>query len=325
METKGLLEEPRKIAIITHPMPDGDAFGSMLGLARVLEAQGHDVYRISPTSWGDFLDWMPDTDRIVDYSADPSFASAELKKATIVYCLDFNEPKRIGVVASAVFTEAHTTILIDHHLEPKLDRFDYGISRPDKSSTAEMVYDYISDMNWISFMDEESRVCLYTGMLTDTGSFRFPATTSSVHRKVADMMDQGLVHSPIHENLFDNNSEERMRFLGFLLSEKLQIIPEDKFAFVGVSKDDMEKYGVTKFDLEGVVNTILSIKGVEVAAMLSERDDEVRLSLRSVGDIDVSEMMRENFNGGGHKNAAGGRSNLNLTDSMDKLKAVVNK
>ncbi len=322
-ETKEILQPPRNIAIISHPMPDGDAFGSMLSLARVLSHLGHQVTRISPTGWGDFLDWMPGADLILDYSTQTAEATKALDDAEIVYCLDFNEPKRIGVVAQSVFTDKHTTILIDHHLEPDVESFDYGISNPDKSSTAQMVYEYIIDMGWEQHIDEDVMVCIYTGMLTDTGSFRFSATDADVHRIVADLKDRGLEHTEIHQNLFDNNSEARMRFLGYLLAEKLTIVPELGLGYIAVSQEELKKYNVTLFDLEGIVNMILSIKGVDIAALITDRGNEVKLSLRSTGDTDVSKYMRDNFKGGGHKNAAGGRSSLNLTDSIDKLKSVL--
>ncbi len=321
--TSELLTTNRKIAILAHPMPDGDAFGSVLSLARVLETLGHQVTRISPTGWGDFLDWMPDTDLILDYSTDNAAVIDKLKEADIVYCLDFNAPNRIGVLSGHVFTPEHITVLIDHHLEPEIESFDYGRSIPTKSSTAQMVYEYIIDMGWEEHIDEDAMVCIYTGMLTDTGSFRYSATDADVHRIVAEMKEKGLNHTPIHEELFDNNTEDRMRFLGYLLSSKLTIEPDIGLGYIAVSQEELQEHNVTLYDLEGIVNMILSIKGVKIAALISERGSEVKLSLRSTGDTDVSQYMRDSFNGGGHKNAAGGRSKLNLTDSIDKLKKVL--
>ncbi len=321
------LEESRKIAIICHPMPDGDAFGSMLGLARVLEAKGHKVSRISPTSWGDFLDWMPDTDKILDFSKNMPKAGGKLYSADIIYCLDFNAPDRLGVLSGNVFGKKNKAIkvLIDHHLQPEDASFDYGISKPEMSSTSEMVYDYILDMGWEPLMDESARVCLFTGIVTDTGSFRFPSTTAATFRKVAHLKELGLDHSEIFVQLFDQNSPERMKFIGYLLDQKLVIDLDKNFGYVTVSKAEMAEYGVQVYDLEGIVNMVLSIKGVNMAALISERGEEVKLSMRSIGDLDVSVIMRENFAGGGHKNAAGGKSMLNLTETTEKLMAVLDK
>ncbi len=321
------LEETKKIAVICHPMPDGDAFGSMLGLARVLESVGHQVSRISPTSWGDFLAWMPDVDKILDFSKNKKSAGGALQNADIIYCLDFNAPPRLGVLANTIFGKKNKAIkvLIDHHLNPAEESFDFGISKPEMSSTSEMVYDYILDMGWDPHMDEQSRICIFTGIVTDTGSFRFPSTTAATFEKVAQLKKMGMDHSDIFVQLFDQNSPERMKFIGYLLEQKLKLDIEHGFGYIAVSKAEMAAYQVSVYDLEGIVNMVLSIRGIYTAAMISERGDEVKLSLRSVGDRDVSVIMREHFAGGGHKNAAGGKSDLNLTETTEKLTSILSK
>lgn len=312
------LTTPRKVVITTHQKPDGDAMGSSLGLFHFLIQFGHSVQVISPTNWASFLNWMPACNQVIDYESDNVKCDKLIAEADWIFCLDFNTLVRTKKMEPVLAAASATRILIDHHQQPQSEMFAYGISDTSKSSTAEMVYDFIIHSGYHSKINNDIAQCLYAGVMTDTGSFRFPSTSAAVHTMVADLLAGGLKQSVIHEHLFDNFSESRLRFIGNVLLNRLQVFYEYNTALISLTQQDLVKYDIKTGDTEGLVNYPLSIEGIKFAAIIIDRGEERKCSFRSKGSFDVNTFARKYFDGGGHYNAAGGQS-------KEPLEAVVNK
>ena len=314
-----LLSEPRRVVITTHQKPDGDAMGSSLGLYHFLKQLGHHITVISPTNWADFLDWMPGTKQVLDYERQTTESNTAIDAADWIFCLDFNTLSRTRRMEEKLGNATGERILIDHHQEPQVEKFAYGISDTTKSSTCEMVYDFIINSGNDDKINTTVAECLYAGVMTDTGSFRFPITTAAVHRMVANLKDKGLQHSRIHEELFDNYLENRFRFIGNVLQNRMEIFYEYNTALIAVPQQDLVKYNIITGDTEGLVNYPLSIKGIKLAAIVIDRGEERKCSFRSKGGFDVNTFARKYFNGGGHFNAAGGQSKDPLDEVVVKF------
>lgn len=318
-----LLNEPRKVVITTHQKPDGDAMGSSLGLFHFLKQFGHEVTVISPTNWADFFDWMPGTKEVLDYERQTPEANAAIFGADWIFCLDFNTLSRTRRMEDKLCSASGHRILIDHHQEPQEDKFTYGISDVKKSSTCEMVYDFIINSGNENKINESVAECLYAGVMTDTGSFRFPSTKASVHKMVYDLKERGLEHSHVHEELFDNFLEERFRFIGHILLNRMQVFYEYNTALLCIPQADLIKFNVKTGDTEGLVNYALSIQGIKLAAVIIDRGEERKSSFRSKNGFDVNTFARKYFNGGGHFNAAGGFNKEPLEEVVEKFKAAI--
>ena len=317
------LRDPKNVVITTHQKPDGDAMGSSLGLFHFLKQLGHSVTVVSPTNWADFLDWMPSTKLVLDYERQTEEANELIDKADWIFCLDFNTLSRTKRMEENLANATGIRILIDHHQEPQIEKFAYGVSSTNKSSTCEMVYDLIMDSGNEAFINESVSECLYSGVMTDTGSFRFPSTSASVHRMVATLKDKGLQHSRVHEALFDNYLENRFRFIGHILLNRMEIFYEYNTALIAVNQQDLVKYDIITGDTEGLVNYPLSIKGIKLAVIVIDRGEERKCSFRSKGSFDVNTFARKYFNGGGHFNAAGGQSKEPLDAVVAKFKEAM--
>jgi bifunctional oligoribonuclease and PAP phosphatase NrnA len=317
------LEEPKNIVITFHQKPDADAMGSGLGLYNFLIQFGHTVTVISPTNWAGFLSWMPGAKKVIDFEMQTEKAKNALKTTQWLFCLDFNVLSRTRKMEIPLQELNCTKILIDHHQQPQVEVFDYGISDTAKSSTAEMVYDFIIKSGNSDKINTEVAECLYAGVMTDTGSFRFNSTSADVHRMVAHLKDAGLNHSQIHENLFDNFLENRFRFFGNILLNCMEIYYEYNTALIAIPQKDLIKYNVKTGDTEGLVNFPLSIKGIKLAAVIIDRGDERKSSFRSKGGFDVNTFARKYFNGGGHFNAAGGKNTEPLEEVIKKFKEAI--
>jgi phosphoesterase RecJ-like protein len=314
-----LLDQPRKVVIIMHQKPDADAMGSSLGLYHFLKRLGHDPVVISPTNWAEWLKWMPGCGGVIDYEYSTDKATAVLDQAQWVFCLDFNTLARTRHMAARLRRLPVTKILIDHHQQPESEYFEYGVSDTDKSSTSEMVYDLIVGSGHAGLINIDIAACLYAGVMTDTGSFRFPGASAAVHRMVAALKDTGLNHTQIHENLFDNFLENRLRFTGFVLQNRMEVFYEHNAALIAIPWKDLVRYEIKTGDTEGLVNYPLSIQGIRMAALIIDRDEEVKCSFRSKGDFDVNVFARKYFEGGGHVNAAGGRSSETLELTVQRF------
>lgn len=310
-----LSEGSKKVVITMHQKPDGDAMGSTLGLFHFLIQFNHSVTVISPTNWASFLDWMPGAKNVLDFEHNESDSNKLIEEADWIFCLDFNTLSRTKNMETAILNAKGTRILIDHHQQPQTEVFSFGVSDTTKSSTAEMVYDFICNAGYQDKLNDSIAQCLYAGVMTDTGSFRFPSTSYHVHLMVAELLKRGLNQSIIHQNLFDNFSENRLRFIGNTLLNRMEVFYEYNTALIAITQQDLYKYDIKTGDTEGLVNYPLSIEGIKMAAIIIDRGEERKCSFRSKGSFDVNSFARKYFNGGGHYNAAGGFSK----DTLEKV------
>ncbi len=318
-----ILNQPFKAVITAHQKPDGDAMGSTLGLYHFLKQLGHEVTVISPTNWAQFLDWMPGVEQVIDFEANKNEASEIVAAADYVFCLDFNILHRTKHLEPIIRDSKALKILIDHHQQPDTQSFAYGISDVKMSSTCEMIYDFIVQSGHSNLINIDIATCLYTGLMTDTGSFRFPSTTASVHKIVAHLKELGLQHAKIHENIYDNSTEGRLKFMGNAFLNRMTVLPEFKTAVMAIPKSDIYKFELKTGDTEGLVNYLLSIEGIKFAAILIDREEERKWSFRSKGNFDVNIFARTHFEGGGHANAAGGRSSKSLDETFNDFKNII--
>ena len=314
-----LLQKPRTIVIVMHQKPDADAMGSSLGLYHILIALGHQVTVISPTNWADWLGWMPGAEKVIDYELNTVRSNELLNKADWIFCLDFNVLHRTRKMTEPIRKAPGIRILIDHHQQPETEVFAYGISDTSKSSASEMVFDFIESAAQGARINQAVAECLYAGVMTDTGSFRFSSASASVHRMVAVLKDTGLDHSKVHENLFDNFLENRLRFIGHALLNRMEVMYEYNTALISIPWKDLVKFQIRTGDTEGLVNYPLTIQGIKFAALIIDRDEEIKCSFRSKGGFDVNQFARNYFEGGGHRNAAGGRSSETLEETTPAL------
>jgi len=318
-----LLNTPKQIVITTHHKPDGDAMGSALGLYNYLIQKGHNITVITPTDYPQSFDWMPGNNEVVIYTDKTELSNTLINKAEVIICTDFNALGRINEMGEVVRQTGAFKIMIDHHLEPEgFD--DWRLWNTAACASAQLVYEFIVDvMGDGILMNKDIASCLYTGIMTDSGSFRFPSTTSAVHRITAALIDAGANNAAIHQAVYDNSSETRLRFLGFCLSEKMIILPEYHTAYIAITHAELERFQIITGDTEGVVNFALSITGIKLAAFFIERTDKIKLSLRSRGEFPANEICKRFFNGGGHRNAAGGSSDDTLDETVEKFKSIL--
>ena len=318
-----LLAQPKKIVITTHHKPDGDAMGSSLGLYNYLIQQGHHVKVITPTDYPEYFSWLPGNGEVIIYTENLKEAATLIADAKIIFCLDFNALGRINEMGELVRKSSAVKIMIDHHLEPE-DFDDYRYWDINACATAQLVYKFIAEeLNHKELVNKDVATCLYTGILTDSASFCLPNTTSAVHRITADLIDAGAVNWQIYDHIYNNSSENRLRFLGVCLSERLEVLYEYNAAIIAVTKQDLEKYKIATGETEGIVNYALSIAGTRLAAFIVERSDKVKLSLRSKGEFPANDICKKYFNGGGHRNAAGGTSTDTLEHVINQFKLIL--
>lgn len=324
LEIQKLIANPKKIAIIPHRSPDGDAMGSTLALYHFLLKLNHDVTVISPNEFPDFLTWMPSSEKVLIFENDSISTTKILQESEIVFTLDFNALHRTGDKMEFVLKQLHTIfIMIDHHQLPDLYA-NYTYSDTNFGSTCEMIYNFIEQLNKKQLIDKNIATCIYTGILTDSGGFKYPKTTGRTHRIVAELIDLGVENTEIPNLLFDNNSYSRLQLLGRALNN-LKVFPENKTAYTSLSQKELDEFNYVKGDTEGIVNYGLSIKDVIFAAIFIEHTDEkiIKISFRSEGDFDVNQFAREHFSGGGHINAAGGKSNKTLAETIAKFETIL--
>ena len=320
---KEFLAEPKHIVITTHPKPDGDAMGSSLGLYHYLILKGHHVQVITPTDYPSFLQWMPGNDEVIIFTQKQEESKKLIADADLIFCLDFNSLSRIYELGEPVRESKAKKVLIDHHLEPEGFE-DYRLWTTAACATAQLIYEFIVNvMNDRQFLNKDIASCLYTGIMTDTGSFRYRSTTSNVHRIVADLIDCGADNTLIHQLVYDDFSENRLRFLGHCLLNKLEVLYEYNSAIITITRGELEEYKISTGDTEGIVNYALSITGIRLAILIIERQDVVKLSIRSTGNFPANEICKKYFNGGGHKNAAGGFSSESVDAVREKFNTIL--
>lgn len=322
---QNLLATPKKIAIIPHRSPDGDAMGSTLALYHFLLKLNHNPVVISPNEFPNFLAWLPGSETVLIYENDKENGAKILNEAELVFTLDFNALHRTGEMEQVLNKLSAPMIMIDHHQKPDI----YAtVTYSDTSigSTCEMIYNLISYLDKKDLLDKTIATCIYTGITTDTGSFRFSSTTSRTHRIVADLIDLGINNSAIHNSLFDDNSANRLQLLGRAL-QNIKVFPEYKTSYITLSQKELDEFHYQKGDTEGIVNYGLSIKGIHFSAIFIEHRDEniIKISLRSQGNFDVNQFARQHFNGGGHINAAGGKSYETMKATTNKFEELISK
>ena len=314
-----LLSEPKRVVIVPHINPDADALGSSLAMAAVLKKKGHQVKVISPTDYPQFLHWMKGNSEVMVYNQGNEAAGDKIiKDAELIFCLDFCSLNRTDKMEKSLRAASAQKVLIDHH-HGKEQFADFENWDTTAAATCELIYQLLVDIDERDLIDKNTAEALYAGVMTDTGSFRHPNTTRHVHQVVAELIDLGADVAKVSKLVYDNNSLSRLRFMGFALSERLEIMEQYKTAYFAISAEDLKKFSSQTGDTEGLVNYALSVKGVTMAAIIIEREDAVKLSFRSVGDFAVNELSAEHFEGGGHKNAAGGVSRVGMQETVDKF------
>ncbi|MGW9686837.1 DHH family phosphoesterase [Flagellimonas sp. 2504JD1-5] len=320
---KSILSQPQKIVIIPHKNPDGDAMGSCLGLYGYLKSLDHKAAVITPNDYPKFLKWMPNNEVVLNFEKENSQAKKWLEEATVVFTLDFNDLSRTGQLHAILEEKEADFIMIDHHQQPK-DYARVTYSDVTMSSTCEMVYNFIEYLGGLDKIDEEIATNLYTGIMTDTGSFKYRSTSSRTHKVVADLIDRGADNMQIHQQVFDTNSPSRLHLLGVALSNMV-ILPEYKTAYITITQDELDAHDFKKGDTEGFVNYGLTLEGIIFAVIFIENKEEgiIKISFRSVGDFSVNEFARKHFNGGGHDNAAGGRSDDHMDATIENFNTIL--
>ena len=322
-DIKDLLLDKSKILITTHVNPDGDAIGSSLGLYNFLIKLGHEVIVVVPNDYPDYLKWMKSDKKILNFSDNTDKVQELINDIQIIFCLDFNNLSRINELGKLIEKSNAKKVLIDHHLNPD-DFYDFKYHDVNASATAELVYDLISYID-DDLIDKDISDCIYTGILTDTGSFRFSSTTSKVHRIIAKLLDEGVKSEKIGKKIYESNSFDKLKLLGYSLSEKLEIICNGKVAYIVLTRKDLLNHNYRKGDTEGIVNYALSILGVNMAVLIIETKDRIKFSFRSSGNFSVNKFANKYFRGGGHKNAAGGSIEDKLSVALNIFLKSVSK
>ncbi|WP_423127180.1 DHH family phosphoesterase [Gaoshiqia sp. Z1-71] len=320
MASLGRLNAP--VVIMPHVNPDGDAVGSALGLARVLKNAGKQVAVISPNYYPEFYKWMDGSNETLIYTGVKEKAAKIMKEAGMLICLDFNHLSRTGDMKELVENYAGESILIDHHPYPQ-DFTRLMISHPEYSSTAELVFHVVKALGYGKFLDKKSAECLFCGIMTDTGSFDYNVSDPQTFQTVSELLTYGIDPEEIHSQVFDNYSVDRMRLLGYCLSQCMEVFPEYHAAVMYLTKEVQKQFNFVAGDSEGFVNYPLSIKGIHFSTLFTEKDDHVKASFRSKGKFAVNEFASEHFNGGGHRNAAGGEVYSTLQETLDQYKKLL--
>ncbi len=319
-----LTRSPRRIVLLAHTNPDGDAVGSSLAWAEVLRTMGHEVTCIVPNKYPYFLDWMPGIEQIVIFKTDTEGRAVRaIAAADLIFCLDFNAVSRLEILSDAI--GANTTaprVLIDHHLVPDGD-FELAFSHPEASSTCFVVYSIIEALWGTDAITERMAEALYVGMMTDTGNFAFSSLTPELFRAVAVLVEKGISIPAIHNNVYNAYTEGRAKLFGYAIDRKMEFIEEGTVAYMSLKEHEMRRFGFQQGDSEGFVNYALTVKKMKMSAMFLAHRRFIRVSLRSRGDVDVNLFARRYFDGGGHKNAAGGKSYVSMEETIDRYVRAV--
>lgn len=322
-KVRELLSQSNNILIVPHKNPDGDAIGSSLGLFYFLKTLGKISQIIVPNDYPKFLKWMPGNETILNFERQNSQSTEFIEKADLIFTLDFNHLSRTGQMEKVLGSSQATFVMIDHHQQPS-DYSSVTYSDVSMSSTCEMIYNVIESFGKVASITPEIATCLYAGILTDTGSFKFSSTTSRTHRVVAELIDRGAQNMHIHQQIFDTNSPARLHLLGVALNN-LVILKEYKTAYITLSQKELDEHNFSKGDTEGFVNYGLTLEGIVFAVIFIANEEEgiIKISFRSVGNFSVNEFARNHFSGGGHTNAAGGRSTASMEETLERFTSLL--
>jgi phosphoesterase RecJ-like protein len=315
---KDILANKPEIVVTTHINPDGDAIGSLLAIYQYYKKLGYTITAITPNEYPEFLQWMPGNNEVIDYSRNKKKANLIIARAGLIFQLDYNDIGRCGDMKEPLSQSAAPKVMIDHHPDPHLTN-EFILSNTEVSSTSELIFEFISNLPGFEIMDQEIAECIYTGIMTDTGCFNFNSSRPRTFEIVSRLLQFGIRKDKIYQQVYDNFSEKRMRLLGYCLNEKMQVFPEYSTAIISLSLEDQDRFKFETGDSEGFVNYPLSIKGICFSALFTERKDRVKISFRSQGTFAVNAFSDKNFSGGGHRNAAGGESDLPLQETIEKF------
>ncbi len=306
---KSLINKSTNIVIVTHYSPDGDAMGSSLALYNYFIKINKNVSVITPNDYPEFLHWMAGNNKVVDYKKNPKKATTLLQQSDLIFTLDFNNFSRLEGLGNLLKLSNAKKIIIDHHQQPDnyANLYYHDVNA---CSTCELVYEFICGLGGKKLIDKDIAACIYTGIMTDTGSFRFDSVTATTHLVLSNLLATGIVPSNIHSAIYDTYSESRVKLLGYCLTNKMVVLPEYQTAYISISEKELKQFNFQKGDTEGIVNYPFSIKGIKFCAYFAEGDGIVKISFRSKGKFDVNQFARKHFNGGGHINAAGAKGNV---------------
>ena len=321
-ELKELLATPKAILLTTHRNPDGDAMGSSLALYNFFVRRGHTVNVLVPSEYPDFLEWMPNIEKVLIHDLEPETGKRRIEEADLIFALDYNGLDRVDKMGELIGKQSNTKkVMIDHHLYPD-DFADFVMSDTTASSTCEMIYDFLYLMGEQDGIDPVVGECIFTGILTDTGSFKH-ATSAKLFRIVAELLERGVDDYLLQDLIFNTMKAKNLKLLGHCLYNRMEILPEYQTGIIYLTKEDYENYDIKRGDTEGIVNYLLRLRNVKVAAFIHEQPKITKISLRSKGDISVQEIAKMHFKGGGHKNAAGGASFIGLENTIKKFKSLL--
>ena len=322
-EVRELLSYPKQVAIISHRNPDGDALGSSLALKLFLDQKGHVTKVIMPSEYPVGFSYLPSIDGVIISDEEHNKAVEVLDKADLIFCLDFNSLDRIDKMGKVIHEASATKLLIDHHLDPE-PFADYMLSDTSASSTCELVYEFISLLEETDRINPRIGDCLLTGIITDTGSFKYN-TRPETYQVAATLKKKGVDDYYLQDKIFNCLQEKQLRLLGHCLANRMEVMDEYRTAIIHLTKEDYKTFDIKRGDTEGIVNYMLMMRHIDVAAFITEQPTIVKVSLRSKGDISVQEIARNHFNGGGHKNASGGSAYAKLEDIIARFKKVIPK
>ena len=322
---KEWLSQPQQIVIVPHKNPDGDAIGSTLALWHFFRNKGQDATVIVPNDYPKFLKWMPGNERILNFERENSQCKSKIEAATLIFTLDFNHLGRVGQMEDTLRKATQPFVMIDHHQEPS-DYAELMYSDVSMSSTCEMVFNFIEKLGGVDAITPEMAGCLYTGIMTDTGSFKFASTTATTHRVAATLIEKGAKATQIHHKVFDTNTPGRLHLLGTALNNMV-ILDEYRTAYTTLSQEELDAHDYQKGDTEGFVNYGLTLEGIIFAVIFIENKEEgiIKISFRSVGDFSVNEFARKHFEGGGHNNAAGGKSDTSIKETAVYFESLLDE
>jgi len=319
---RDILGKSEKIVITTHTNPDGDAIGASLAMFLYLKKKGIQVSVIIPDTYPEFLAWLPEANEIEVYEYYQDQCIDLVKSADTIICIDFNSLSRLNELGDLVRNSPAMKILMDHHLNPSVD-FDLKISFDKTSSTSELIYDFITESGETVLIDRQIAECLYTGIITDTGSFSYSCNYVKTYQIIAELFRLGIDGEHIHRLIYDTYSESRLRLLGYAVSDAMTVVQEYHTAYIVLRKEDLNRFNYQVGDTEGVVNYALSIKDINLAALFMERDDHVKVSFRSKGNFSVDRLAREYFGGGGHTNASGANCRMSVDETINKFLSLL--
>ncbi len=319
-----LVQVESTIAIIPHINADGDAIGSVLGLAGVLKNAGKKVVVLSPNHFPNFYKWISGAEKILVYTASRKKVEQAMAEAGMMICMDFNQLSRAGEMKELVGNFSGPSVMVDHHPYPQ--KFtELMISHPEYSSTAELIFHVIKAMDYQKYMDKSTAEAIFCGIMTDTGSFDYNVSDPQTFRTVSELLTYDIDPEAIHGKVFDNYSADRMRLLGYCLSQCMEVYPEYHTAMMYLSKEVQQKYNFVSGDNEGFVNYPLSIKGIHFSALFTEKEDHVKVSFRSKGEFPVNDFAVKNFNGGGHRNASGGEIYAPFEETLERFRNLLSE